>query len=133
MPAPLGNSNNRKWNTENAQLLVDDILEYIKNRKDCFSIAEASSDLGYYETILDYFKRTLRDVDFEPIKIAKEIVKARLIKQGLIGENNPTMSIFILKNNHDMQDKQYIDQRNTEVPLSEEEIKKAKEELDKEY
>ncbi len=31
MPAPLGNTNNKKWNCENAQELINDVSEYIKN------------------------------------------------------------------------------------------------------
>ena len=40
---------------------------------------------------------------------AKDIVKNRLVSQGLDGDANPTMAIFILKNNHNMTDKQQTD------------------------
>ena len=47
--------------------------------------------------------------DFKSIKKAKDIVKTRLVNQGLDGDANPTMAIFILKNNHNMTDKQQTD------------------------
>lgn len=105
MAAPIGNEHNKKWRLENAQELVNDVLEYVKNRNDCFSIAYACSDLGYYETILYHLKDHVKGLDFEPIKVAKEIIKARLINLGVKGDTNATMSIFVLKNNHGMKDK----------------------------
>lgn len=131
MAAPKGNSNANKWKLENAQDLINDVADYVKNRKDCYSLAYACSDLGYYETVLYYFKDTFKDIDFEPIKNAKEIIKARLINQGVKGETNATMSIFVLKNNHDMKDKSEVEQTNVNLtPPTPEELKKAQEEID---
>lgn len=131
MAAPIGNTNNKKWEAHNAQELINDVAEYVKNREDCFSLAYACSDLGYYETILYHFKDNIEGVDFEPIKNAKEIIKARLINNGVKGETNATMSIFVLKNNHGMKDRTEIEQTNyNHTPLSEEEIKKAQEDID---
>ena len=104
--APIGNSNASKWTLESAQSLCDDISEYVKNNKECYSITEACVELGYYETLLDYFRTKFENtIDFEPIKRAFDIIKARLLKNGIKGDTNATMSIFVLKNNHGMKDK----------------------------
>ena len=133
MPAPLGNTNNKKWNCENAQELINDVSEYIKNNKDCYSLAYACSDLGYYETILYHFKDNVEGIDFEPIKNAKEIIKGRLINNGVKGDTNATMSIFVLKNNHDMKDKQEVTQTNIDAtPPTKEEMEQAAKKIDDE-
>ena len=54
-------------------------------------------------------KKEIEGINFQPIKKAKAFIKQRLIDKGLKSEYNPTMCIFILKNNHDMKDKQDID------------------------
>lgn len=105
MAAPKGNKNAEKWNIEQSQDFFDSILDYVEMNNDCCSMAEACSNLGWYETLLQYLQEKHKTIDFEPIKKAKEIIKQRIIKRGLKNEYNPTMSIFILKNNHDMKEK----------------------------
>lgn len=105
MPGTIGNTNNLKWTLEAAQELFNDLLETVKNDEKCSSMAACTSKLGYYETLIPYLKDKYKNIDFEPIKEAESIIKARLIQKGLENEYNPTMSIFILKNNHGMNDK----------------------------
>lgn len=103
--APIENTNAQKWTLENAQELFNDLLETVKNDTKCSSMAAATTKLGYYETLIQYLKDKFKNIDFEPIKECQDIIKARLIQKGLENEYNPTMSIFILKNNHGMKDK----------------------------
>lgn len=109
MGAPKGNKYNEVWDLETAKTFFDDILQYIKENKKCRSIAEACVELGEYEDLVGYLIKKFPEEDFRPIKSAKDIVKTRLVNQGLDGEANPTMAIFILKNNHQMTDKQQTD------------------------
>lgn len=102
--APKGNKNNEVWTLEIAEKFCDDVLQYVKTNKKCRSLSEACCELGEYEELLSYF-HTKFNIDFKSIKRAKEIVKTRLMNQGLDGDANPTMAIFILKNNHNMTDK----------------------------
>lgn len=105
MAAPLKNTNAVKWNEQNAMEFCENVLEYVRNNDDCVSLSDAFSSLGGYESQFVYLKERFPDVNFVPIKEAKEIIKARIIKQGMYNKANATMAIFILKNNHDMADK----------------------------
>lgn len=109
MGAPKGNKYNEVWDLESTKTFFDDILQYVKENKKCRSIAEACVELGEYEELVSYLTNKFSDKDFKSIKSAKDIVKTRLVNQGLDGDANPTMAIFILKNNHQMTDKQQTD------------------------
>lgn len=104
MAAPEGNDYNLIWTEEKASKFCDDVLEYIQQNTKCRSISEAAVNCGEYEELISYF-RTKFGKDFKSIKRAKDIVKNRLVNQGLDGDANTTMAIFILKNNHDMKDR----------------------------
>lgn len=104
MAAPIGNTNAEKWTLEQSEIFCNEVLLFVIENEKCRSLATATSKLGQYESLLNYFEVKFK-IEFESIKRAKEIVKSRLIEQGLDGESNPTMAIFILKNNHDMADK----------------------------
>jgi len=108
MAAPKGNKYNEVWDLETAEQFCNDVLEYIQTNKKCRSLAEACVELGQYEELISYLQNKF-DKDFKSIKKAKDIVKTRLVNQGLDGDANPTMAIFILKNNHNMTDKQQTD------------------------
>lgn len=117
--APKDNKNAEKWNTIESQKFIDSVFLYVKTNTDCCSIEEACCELGQYEKILNYLERKFNPenndnqeniIDFNPIKKAKGILKNRIIKQGLNNKYNPTMAIFVLKNNHDMDDKHILDQ-----------------------
>lgn len=108
MAAPKENKYNEIWNIETAEQFCSDVLEYIQSNKKCRSLSEACVELGQYEELISYLSNKFNK-DFKSIKRAKDIVKNRLVSQGLDGDANPTMAIFILKNNHNMTDKQQTD------------------------
>lgn len=109
MGAPKGNKYNEVWDLETTEQFFNDIVEWIESNPKCRSISEAVVELGQYEELVSYLINKFSDKDFKSIKRAKDIVKNRLVKQGLDGEANSTMAIFILKNNHNMTDKQQTD------------------------
>ena len=108
MSAPKGNKYNEVWTEETAKEFCGSVLSYIQDNRKCRSLAEACIELGQYEELISYLRNKFGK-DFKSIKRAKDIVKVRLTNQGLDNEANPTMCIFILKNNHNMTDKQQTD------------------------
>ncbi len=115
--APKNNKNAEKWTIKESQIFIDNVLNYIIKNKECCSIEEACCELGQYEKLLIYIENKYTNnelIDFNAIKKARGIIKQRIIKKGLKNEYNPTMCIFILKNNHDMKDKQEVDQTVTD-------------------
>lgn len=115
MSAPEGNDYNLIWTKDKASEFCDKVLKYIEDNKKCRSISEAAVECGEYEELISYF-RTKFGQDFKSIKKAKDIVKNRLVNQGLDGDANPTMAIFILKNNHNMKDR--IDHTTDDKPVN---------------
>ena len=109
MSAHKGNKYNEIWDLESTKQFFKDVVEYIETEKKCRSISEAVVELGQYEELVSYLINKFPKEDFKSIKRAKDIVKNRLVKQGLDGDANSTMAIFILKNNHNMTDKQQTD------------------------
>jgi hypothetical protein len=108
MAAPKGNKYNEVWDIETAEQFCEDVLQYILDNKKCRSLSEACTELGEYEELLSYLHNKFNK-DFKSIKKAKDIVKTRLANQALDGIANPTMAIFLLKNNHNMTDRQQTD------------------------
>lgn len=109
MSAPKGNKYNEVWDIETTEQFFNDVVEWIESNQKCRSISEAVVELGQYEELVSYLINKFSDKDFKSIKRAKDIVKNRLVKQGLDGDANSTMAIFILKNNHNMTDRQQTD------------------------
>jgi hypothetical protein len=107
--APQGNNNAEKWDLIRVEKFFDDILKYVQSNTKCRSLSEAVIEVGEYEELISYLLNKYKEVEFKSIKRAKDIVKNRLVQQGLDGDANPTMAIFILKNNHNMTDKQQTD------------------------
>ena len=106
MGAPLGNQNNSIWTLEKTIDFCQQVYEFVLTNDDCSSLTKALTSLGGYDELLCYLENKHKDkFDFQSIKEAKDIVKARLIEKGLYNKVNPTMAIFILKNNHNMADK----------------------------
>lgn len=105
MGAPLNNSNASKWTIETANEFSEKVLKYVRDNDDCVSLADACANSGGYENQLDYLKNKFKEFDFDSIKESLNIIKARIVKQGMYNKANATMAIFILKNNHDMADK----------------------------
>ena len=112
MAAPFGSKNAEVWTITESQKFIDSVFTYVLEHKDCCSIEEACCELGEYEKVLNYLENKFKDnqdVNFNAIKKAKGILKNRILKQGLNNKYNPTMAIFVLKNNHDMKDKSEVD------------------------
>lgn len=107
--APDGNTNAEKWDLVRTEMFFDDILKHVQSNPKCRSLSEAVVEVGEYEELISYLLNKFPNVVFKSIKRAKDIVKNRLVTQGLDGDANPTMAIFILKNNHNMTDKQQTD------------------------
>lgn len=110
-----GNTNAEKWTLEEAMSFCDEVLSILEKDKKIRTLGGACVRAGGYEELVSYFEHKF-DTVFKSIKRAKEIVKERLIEQGLDGDANPTMAIFILKNNHDMKDR--YDHTSDNKPLS---------------
>ena len=104
-----GNKNAEKWNLVKTEMFFDDILKHVQSNPKCRSLSDACVEVGEYEELISYLLNKYPDTVFKSIKRAKDIVKNRLVNQGLDGDANPTMAIFILKNNHNMTDKQQTD------------------------
>ena len=120
MPGSIGNKNAEKWTPDISQKFVNQVHEFIKENVNCTSLEEACCELGQYESLLEYLKIKFDNtIDFMPIKKAKAIIKGRLMKNGLTNKYNPTMCIFILKNNHDMKDKNELDISNITINWTE--------------
>jgi len=110
--APIGSKNAEKWTLDKANELIGKIYEFVETTQDCYSLGMACVEAGSYETQVYYLRDKFKDVEgfnFEPIKKALEICKNRIIRQGLKGEINNTMSIFVLKCNHDMIETSKVD------------------------
>jgi len=103
-----GNTNAEKWTLDEANKFCDSVLDILENHKKIRTLGGACLKAGGYEQLINYLEDKFNTV-FVSIKKSREIVKERLIEQGLDGDANPTMAIFILKNNHNMTDKQQTD------------------------
>lgn len=99
-----GNTNAETWTLEQAEDFCSEVYNILLDNKSIRTLGGACLKAGGYETLIYYLQQKF-NTEFESIKKAKEIVKERLIEQGLDGDANPTMAIFILKNNHDMKDR----------------------------
>lgn len=115
MPAPKGNNNAEKWTKKQAKELVDSVLEYVQENKDCLFIGEAVTELGYYRTLWNYLSDKF---DFDTTKRVESILESRLVTKGLAGDSNATMTIFTLKNNYKWTDKSQIDLQSSDGSMS---------------
>ena len=102
--APKENTNAEKWTIEEAHNFCNEVLSILSKNESIRTLGGACLKAGGYEQLINYLESKF-SIDFVSIKRAKEIVKERLIEQGLENEVNSTMAIFILKNNHDMKDR----------------------------
>ena len=64
------------------------------------------------QTLLNYQKKEGYEEYFDTIKKAKIKIQRNKVERGLIGESNPAVSIFDLKNNHGYKDKTEVDSNN---------------------
>lgn len=106
MGAPKGNNNAEKWTEQQASEFVESVLEYVLSVPDCVFIGEPVAQLGYYRELWNYITKKF---DFHTIKRVESILESRLVKKGVSGESNATMTIFTLKNNYNWRDSSHID------------------------
>ena len=108
MPQSMPNNKNaEKWTLEEAEKFCNNVLQILEDDHKVRTLGKACLMAGGYETIINYFEEKYKTV-FEPIKKAREIAKERLIDNALDNDVNTTMAIFILKNNHNMKDRQDV-------------------------
>jgi len=157
MPAPkgnkfaLGNSGlSKKWETPEAlQADIDKYFEECDNRviqvydKKQQSIVDLIQPMPYTieglcdvldcdrATVLNYQKKPGYEEFFNTIKRAKNKIQRNKIERGLLGEFNPAVTIFDLKNNHDYKEKQEIDHSSKDGSMSPNLANLSNEELEK--
>lgn len=90
--AQISNKNGEKWTLERAEEFAQQVLDYIIEHDDCCSMSKACTELGQYESVIQYLENRF-NIEFKPIKISLDILKSRLIQKGLYSEVNPTTAI----------------------------------------
>lgn len=90
-----------KWTLEVATEYINRVLKYVEETDDCFTLGEAAVKCGEYEEVVFYLEDKFPN-EFNSIKKAREIIKARCLKQGMLFKTQPTMTIFNLVNNFGM-------------------------------
>lgn len=109
MPAPKGNKNAEKWNEKTVLPKLTEIEKVATRRnKPCSYLTEALVEVGLYKDIWAEWKRKFKDnsIVYRSIKRIDSIFEVKLVKGALNGDHNPSVSIFLMKNNHGMTDKQ---------------------------
>lgn len=94
----------RKWEItkEGNQKLIDDIQAYFDNTNPPYEVSSLCAYIGCTrETLCQYEKNP---VFKDTIKMAKQIIESDLIKRGLNGYNDKTITIFVLKNGFGYED-----------------------------
>lgn len=105
-----GTKNAEKWFPDEINKFLEAVYNYIDENVNCVTLTEATLECGQYEQILRYFEtKDNPEINFAPIKKAKDILKNRIIKNAILNKYNPTMAIFVLKNDYGMKDKQETD------------------------
>lgn len=109
MPAPIDNKNAEKWTEANViELMTELNKKAIQNRcYTLFTALEGKLSIDQYDYFVNKFASN--DVVFRALKDLKETIKRNIIEDAMKGKVKETMSIFVLKCNHDMQDKQQVE------------------------
>lgn len=124
----IGNSGtSKKWETpEELQSDIDNYFELCNNNTKTVvtkegEIIEVPHPIPYTieglcdvlecdrATLLNYEKTKGYEPYFNTIKKAKNKIQRNKVERGLIGESNPAVTIFDLKNNHGYKDKTETD------------------------
>lgn len=96
-----------KWKLEDAQELFTKGLYILEQDPSIAFIGELAVELNTYRELFSYLANKFNDDDmiFNTNKKIHTIIENRLFKLGLTNVNNPTLTIFGLKNNHNWKDK----------------------------
>jgi len=72
------------------------------------------------QTILNYQKREGYEEFFNAIKKAKSKILRNKVERGLMGDSNPAITIFDLKNNYGYKDRTEVEQTNITINIDKE-------------
>lgn len=94
------------------QVKINDYFKYCDDNNKPYTVSGLASYLEVTrQTLLNY---TEKDEFFATIKKAKAKIEAQYEERALLGYYNPTISIFIMKNNFGYQDKVEVKVDNVE-------------------
>jgi len=102
-PAPIGNKYAEKWPKSRAMQLGYDLLRWIKAKQTNIFFNEfLFIENDYSANIIATLSKKF--VEFNDlIEKIKKIQETRLIKYGILGKTNPSMTKFVLINNYGYQ------------------------------
>lgn len=103
------NKNAEKWSEAEALSLGNRLIDWLKeSRTNIFMKDFLILQNDYYNDLIVYLSEKYTSFS-ELIKRAKEIQEIKLLQNSTENNINPTMTIFILKNNHGWKDKQEVE------------------------
>lgn len=107
MAAPKGNKFAEKWTEETVMPFLNKIEDRASSPA-CYYITQVLVEVGLYKDIWAEWKRKFNENKevYRSIKRIDSIFEAKLVRGALDGTHNPSVSIFLMKNNHGMTDKQ---------------------------
>ena len=107
---------NKISSPEELYLAIEEYKKYCDKNKEPFTIVGLALHMDIRkETLIEYSKK---EGFSNPYKKAMNIAENHLVKYSLTGKYNPTVSIFMLKNNHGYKDKQEIDNTSSDGSMT---------------
>ena len=107
-----------KWTEEALIQLGNELIEWLSvegEPGENVFFGEFLIKRGFYNDLINKYTSESKAF-FEIIQTAKKIQEYKLAKGGLTGKHRDAMSIFLLKNYHNMADR--VEQSNTKLPLT---------------
>ena len=98
-----GNTNAEKWTEEKATEVGDALLAWYTESETNLFFKDFLLENGYYKDLIEYLSNKFESFS-DVIKKAQEWQELRLVKWGVLGKLNQTMTIFVLKNHHGYRD-----------------------------
>ena len=134
MAPAKGNKHAEKWDRDKVELLLDDMYITAKE-KNCYYLGTLLVRYNLYKDIWCYWKEKFKEDEdvFRAIKKIDQVFEEKLFSGALMGDFNPAISIFGLKNNHKWTDQPQpeVIEAKTSLPLNIESDPEAKKELAK--
>jgi hypothetical protein len=121
------NDNAKVWDFEKAKKLFTELIEWMRADLQNIFIVSFLSEKGLHKSTLTYLVEhyDMNSELSEMAKVADTMQEAKLVDLGFKGVGNPTITIFILKNNHGYKDKFETDNRNENLNVDIGEVKRA--------
>lgn len=96
-----------KYSLENAQDIFKSAYKLLVEDESIVFIGTLAIRIDIYRELFSYLANKFKDDDlvFNTNKKIHNIIEERLFNLGLTNKNNPTLTIFGLKNNHNWKDK----------------------------